>query len=67
MWRPDPQAQVVVRELPHTPMTWLWTGVALGGVLILALVTILAVGVSHGAAKMGYAKPGRWWFWRRGS
>jgi len=47
-------------------MTWFWMGLALGSGLLIVLVAILAVGVSHGAAKMGYAKPGRWWFWRRG-
>ena len=40
-------------------------GLALFGALVI-LFTILAVGVSHGVRTMGYAKPGRLWFWRRG-
>ena len=34
--------------------------------LVAAAVILLAVGVSHGVRTMGYAKPGRWWFWGRG-
>ena len=41
--------------------------VVIGGFLgLVAAVAILALGVSHGVRTMGYAKPGRWWFWRRG-
>ena len=42
---------------------WVVVGGAAG--LVLAF-TILAVGVSWGVRTMGYAKPGRLWFWRRG-
>lgn len=45
---------------------------AILGVLVLllaggAVVAALAVGVSLGGMKGGYAKPSRLWFWRRGS
>ena len=53
----DPRAGPRVR--------WLVWGLALLGALVI-LFTILAVGVSRGVRTMGYAKPGRWWFWRRG-
>lgn len=46
-------------------MTWIGLGVAILGLLVIAF-TLIAVGVSHGVRTMGYAKPGRWWFWRRG-
>ena len=39
-------------------------GLALLGAFVI-LFMILAVGVSHGVRTMGYAKPGRWWFWGR--
>ena len=43
-------------------MVWLIAGI-LG--FLVTLVVVLAVGVSHGVRTMGYAKPGRWWFWGR--
>ena len=43
-------------------MLWL-IALILGG--LAAAVILLAVGVSHGVRTMGYAKPGRWWFWGR--
>ena len=56
--RHDPRAGPRVR--------WAVWGLALFGALVI-LFTILAVGVSHGVRTMGYAKPGRLWFWRRGA
>lgn len=46
-------------------MKWVSLGLMVLGVLGLVFV-VIAVGISHGVRTMGYAKPWRWWFWRRG-
>ena len=54
-----------MRRLPEPRVRWAVWGLALLGAFVI-LFTILAVGVSRGVRTMGYAKPGRVWFWRRG-
>ena len=44
-------------------MVWVIASLFVG---VAAAVILLAVGVSHGVRTLGYAKPGRWWFWGRG-